>query len=110
MPSGYILKNHSVALTLNNINSLDNDLSHLLSLVSLKPKHFSNKELLAWLLNLLSNFAFPRAYYLTFLTLAFILRRIRDKNVLPHVYVLFAFLSTAVSILYISTSLYNIAP
>jgi hypothetical protein len=88
----------------------DNDLSRSLSPVSLEPKHFSNKELSAQLLKLSSNFAFSRTYHLTFSTLALILRRIRDKNVLPHIHVLFAFLSTAISISYVSTSLYNITP
>ena len=90
--------------------SLNDDLSRLLSLVSLKLKHFSNKELSAQLLKLSSNFAFSRAYYLIFLTLAFILWRIRDKNILLYIYVLFTFLSTAVLILYVSVLLYNITP
>ena len=92
------------------LTPLDNNLSRLLSPVSLELKHFSNKKLSAQLLKLSSNFAFSRAYYLTFSTLALILRRIRDKNILPYVYILFTFLSTAVLILYVSISLYNIIP
>ena len=42
--------------------------------------------------------------------LALILRRIRDKNILPYIYILFAFLSTTVSIPYISVLLCDIAP
>ena len=75
-----------------------------------EPKLLSDEELSAQLLKLPSDFAFSRAYRLAFSTLALILRRVGDKNVLPHVHVLFAFLSTAVSISYVSTSLCDIAP
>jgi len=95
----------------NNLNDdLYNNLSRLPFLVFLELKHFSNKELSAQLLKLSSDFAFFCTYYLTFLTLTFILRRIRDKNILPYVYILFTFLSTTVLILYISALLCNIAP
>ena len=88
----------------------DDDLSRSPSPVSPEPEHFSDEELSAQLLKLSSDFAFSRAYRLTFSTLALILRRIGDKNVLPHVHILFAFLSTAISILYISISLCDTAP
>ncbi|XTI90773.1 hypothetical protein V2W45_1470695 [Cenococcum geophilum] len=80
---------------------LDNNLSRLLFPVSLKLKHFSNKELSAWLLKLSSDPIFSYTYCLIFSTLALILRRIRDKNILPYVYILFAFLSTTILILYL---------
>jgi hypothetical protein len=88
----------------------DDDSSRSSSPVSPEPKHFSDEELSAQLLKLSSDFAFSRACHLTFSTLALILRRIGDKNILPHVHVLFAFLSTAVSISYVSASLCDIAP
>ncbi len=88
----------------------DDDLSRSPSPVSPEPKDFSDEELSAQLLKLSSDFAFSRAYRLTFSTLALILRRIGDKNVLPHVHVLFAYLSTAVSISNVSTSLCDMAP
>ena len=53
---------------------------------------------------------FFRTYYLTFSTLAFIFRRIGDKNILLYIYVLFAFLFTAVLILYVRASLCDITP
>jgi len=118
---------HAKPLSLDNLdNNLDNnsnddlnddlddnlydDLSYLLSLVFLELKHFSNKELSAQLLKLSSNFAFSHTYYLIFSTLAFILRRIRDKNILPYIHVLFTFLSTTILILYLNALLCDIAP
>jgi hypothetical protein len=88
----------------------DDDSSRSPSPVSPEPNHFSDEELSAQLLKLSSDFAFSCACRLAFSTLALILRRIGDKNVLRHVHVLFAFLSTTVSISYVSTSLCDIAP
>ena len=74
------------------------------------PKHFFNEELLAQLLKLSSDFIFFHTHHLTFSTLALILRRTGDKNVLFYIYILLTFLSTTISILYVSVLLYNIAP
>ncbi|KAF2191506.1 hypothetical protein K469DRAFT_732855 [Zopfia rhizophila CBS 207.26] len=49
-----------------------------------------------------SDFTFSRAYLLTFSTLSLVLRRIGDKNVLPHVHVLLSFLSSFASIKYVA--------
>ncbi|KAF2270250.1 hypothetical protein CC78DRAFT_196553 [Lojkania enalia] len=54
-------------------------------------------------LEILSNdFTFSRAYHLTTSTLSLVLRRIGDKNVLPHVHVLLSFLSSFASIKYVA--------
>ncbi|KAF2477583.1 uncharacterized protein BDR25DRAFT_320839 [Lindgomyces ingoldianus] len=61
-------------------------------------------------LDILSNdFTFSRAYLLTFSTLSLVLRRIGDKNVLPHIHVLLSFLSSFASIKYVA-HLINHAP
>lgn len=49
-----------------------------------------------------SDFTFSHAYLLTMTTLTLVLRRGGDKNVLPHVHVLLAFLSTLASIKYVA--------
>ncbi|KAL5423574.1 hypothetical protein PMIN04_003839 [Paraphaeosphaeria minitans] len=62
----------------------------------------SDSEVPAQIKILLSDFTFSRAYLLTMTTLTLVLRRIGDKNVLPHVHVLLAFLSTFASIKYVA--------
>jgi hypothetical protein len=49
-----------------------------------------------------SEFTFSRAYLLTMSTLQIALKRVGDKNVLPHVHVLLSFFSTLASIPYIA--------
>ena len=61
----------------------------------------SESEISARLQALSSDFTFSRAYLLTMSTLALVLRRIGDKNVLPHVHVLLLFLSTFASVKYV---------
>ena len=85
----------------------DDDLSRSLSPVS--PKQFSDKELLTQFLKLPSDFVFSCACCLTFSTLALILQHIGDENVLFYIHILFVFLSTAVSISYVSALLCDIA-
>lgn len=48
------------------------------------------------------DFRFSRAYVLTMKTLSLAMRRIGDKNVLPHVHVVLAFLSSFASMPYVS--------
>jgi hypothetical protein len=62
----------------------------------------SDSEVPAQIESLSSDFTFSRAYLLTMTTLALVLRRIGDKNVLPHVHVLLSFLSTFASIRYVA--------
>ncbi|KAF2676676.1 hypothetical protein K458DRAFT_396712 [Lentithecium fluviatile CBS 122367] len=59
-------------------------------------------EVPAKLDTLASDFTFSRAYLLTMTTLELVLRRIGDKNVLPHVHVLLSFLSSLASIKYVA--------
>lgn len=49
-----------------------------------------------------SEFTFSRAYLLTISTLSIALKRVGDKNVLPHVHVLLSFLFTLASIPYVA--------
>ncbi|KAF2791200.1 hypothetical protein K505DRAFT_249485 [Melanomma pulvis-pyrius CBS 109.77] len=56
-----------------------------------------------------SDFTFSRAYQLLLSTLSLVLRRIGDKNVLPHVHVLLSFFSSFASIKYV-THLLDQAP
>ncbi|KAL5423179.1 hypothetical protein PMIN06_013099, partial [Paraphaeosphaeria minitans] len=49
-----------------------------------------------------SDFSFSHAYLLTMTTLTLVLRRTGDKNVLPYVHVLLAFLLTLASIKYVA--------
>ncbi|KAF2729944.1 hypothetical protein EJ04DRAFT_446190 [Polyplosphaeria fusca] len=51
---------------------------------------------------LAKDFTFSRAYLLTTSTLSLVLRRIGDKNVLPHVHVLLSFLYSFASITYVA--------
>ncbi|KAJ4298131.1 hypothetical protein N0V90_006030 [Kalmusia sp. IMI 367209] len=62
----------------------------------------SDSEVSAQIETLSSDFTFSRAYLLTMTTLTLVLRRIGDKNVLPHVHVLLSFLSTFASIKYVA--------
>ncbi|OAF99384.1 uncharacterized protein CC84DRAFT_394084 [Paraphaeosphaeria sporulosa] len=62
----------------------------------------SESEVPAQIEILSSDFIFSRAYLLTMTTLTLVLRRIGDKNVLPHVHVLLAFISTFASIKYVA--------
>lgn len=48
------------------------------------------------------DFTFTKAYFLTMSTFSLVLRRLGDKNVLPHVHVLLSFLSSFGSIPYIA--------
>jgi hypothetical protein len=70
---------------------------HDSSLASLTEVEISSK-----LDTLSSDFTFSRAYVLTMSTLSLVLRRISDKNVLPHVHVLLSFLSSFASIKYVA--------
>jgi hypothetical protein len=51
--------------------------------------------------------AFSRATRLTNDTFSLVLRRIGDKNVLPHVHVMLSFLSTFASVEYVAQFVYN---
>jgi hypothetical protein len=51
---------------------------------------------------LAADFTFSRAYLLTMTTLSLVLRRIGDKNVLPHVHVILSFLSSLASNKYVA--------
>jgi hypothetical protein len=51
---------------------------------------------------LAADFTFSRAYLLTMTTLSLVLRRIGDKNVLPHVHVILSFLSSLASHKYVA--------
>jgi hypothetical protein len=59
-------------------------------------------EVPAKLDTLAADFTFSRAYLLTMTTLSSVLRRIGDKNVLPHVHVLLSFLSSLASNKYVA--------
>ncbi|KAF2634306.1 hypothetical protein P280DRAFT_371236, partial [Massarina eburnea CBS 473.64] len=59
---------------------------------------FTESEIPAKLDTLAREFTFSRAYLLTMTTLSLVLRRIGDRNVLSHVHVLLAFLSSFASI------------
>ncbi|KAF1961918.1 hypothetical protein CC80DRAFT_199924 [Byssothecium circinans] len=62
----------------------------------------TESEIPAKLDTLSREFTFSRAYLLTMTTLSLVLRRVGDKNVLPHVHVLLSFLSSFASITYVS--------
>ncbi|CAI6334507.1 unnamed protein product [Periconia digitata] len=64
--------------------------------------NMSESEISAKLTTLSSDFTFSRAYLLTMTTLSLVLRRIGDKNVLPHVHILLAFFSSFASIGYVA--------
>jgi hypothetical protein len=59
-------------------------------------------EIPSTLETLSSDFTFSRAYLLTMSTLSLVVRRIGDKNVLPHVHILLSFLSSFASIKYVA--------
>ncbi|OCK77900.1 hypothetical protein K432DRAFT_406929 [Lepidopterella palustris CBS 459.81] len=67
-----------------------------------ESRQFSEDELSYQLQNLSTDFTFSSACRLTFLTLTLVLKRVGDKNVLPHVHVLLAFLSSLTAIPYVS--------
>lgn len=67
---------------------------------SLPP--ISESEVAPKLANLSTDFTYTKAYSLTMSTLSLVLRRIGDKNVLPHVHVLLSFLSSFASIKYVA--------
>ncbi|KAF3041021.1 hypothetical protein E8E11_001267 [Didymella keratinophila] len=66
-----------------------------------KPR-VPEQELVAKLDTLQSDMAFSRATRLTNDTFSLVLRRIGDKNVLPHVHVMLSFLSTLASVEYVA--------
>lgn len=67
----------------------------------------SEAEIPSKLEELTQDYAFSRSRHLTFSTLQIILRRIGDKNVLPHLHVLLSFLSSFASIPYVSPLIRN---
>ncbi|KAF2803996.1 uncharacterized protein BDZ99DRAFT_426165 [Mytilinidion resinicola] len=69
---------------------------------SVGSKQLSSDETSSQLSKLSHDVAFLSACRLTFSTFALVLRRIGDKNVLPHVHVLLAFLSSLSTIPYVS--------
>ncbi|KAH6625746.1 hypothetical protein C7974DRAFT_313777 [Boeremia exigua] len=71
-----------------------------------KPK-VPEEEIVPKLNTLLSDTAFNRATCLTNDTFSLVLRRIGDKNVLPHVHVMLSFFSTLASIEYVTKFLDN---
>ncbi|KAF2864714.1 hypothetical protein BDV95DRAFT_508584 [Massariosphaeria phaeospora] len=66
------------------------------------PSSITSAEVPIKLKSLSSDSTFSRAYLLTMSTLSLVLRRIGDKNVLPHIHVLLAFLHSFASIKYVA--------
>ncbi|KAH7110579.1 hypothetical protein B0J11DRAFT_204662 [Dendryphion nanum] len=69
---------------------------------SQSPPPMTHIEVTTKLEELSRDFTFSQAYSLTISTLSTVLRRIGDKNVLPHVHILFAFLSSVASMPYVA--------
>ncbi|PVH98421.1 hypothetical protein DM02DRAFT_531208 [Periconia macrospinosa] len=64
--------------------------------------NLAESDIPAKLTALSSDFTFSRAYLLTMTTLSLVLRRIGDKNVLPHVHILLAFFCSFAAIEYVA--------
>ncbi|KAH5617420.1 hypothetical protein HBI23_257370 [Parastagonospora nodorum] len=71
------------------------------------PPSVPEDELLSTANSLCSQPHFEQAKKLTFDTFALALRRVRDKNVLPHVHIMLLFLSTFASNKYVSHLLFD---